>query len=619
MKLGKKIFFTYISILFLVISVFIFKNMVVFANEDVNITPQENPQGDFIEISVSEPFTFLNTDELKELSIYLTDYNKDSKNNFYVIFYDNKENLPALEEKYSKNSKDKTLFINTKDRNLCIWEEDTLFGVFVEDIPYCFDEYSYMFEENNFLDGIKTLIFYETGYSAITKSLNENWIVVADNILELNEEVYNNAENYNKIADPKVHIAFINKKFSRYNGSKVGRFVEHISNDYLNKGEVYYFFNLDTREIASIGTFKDGYDPIILLNRFGVEELKNDNYEGFLNKFFTTFDANKLIAEYEDEKNTQQLETKQAFENAFKFIMFGIFFIFASIILFLILGAIAKTTAKKIQTENEEKKKEYEKFKPDTNRNEPIPVDTLLLSETSDTAFAKEYNENILNSLQKAAGEYSTTKEKPRKIKIEYTDEYLSQLNQKFKNACLLKVCPENFIAFNNLVEKYNELPADKKEKIERKYASKIEGARNKVLSTFKLSSYKKIIEEINSNLSRDKIKENNVFIPDLEKLQKQIEAFEALNEKDEEVISILNVYMPYLKEAINDYNDIFTNKKYKNADTLMVEDLKNNITELINNITQSINDKTKSSIYMDLLNKTSTLEGLNSAIKSNH
>jgi hypothetical protein len=202
------------------------------------------------------------------------------------------------------------------------------------------------------------------------------------------------------------------------------------------------------------------------------------------------------------------------------------------------------------------------------------------------------------------------------KVKIEYTDEYIDNLNSAIICASSFPLDSKNFITFNNLVEKYNKLPENKKEKIERKYISKVESSRNKLLSSFRLSSYKKSLDVLKKEIKNDKIKENDCFIIYLNDLIKQIEDFDKLDVKDVEVENILNIYIPHLQASIDDYNNFFANGYFEENTSKKMQD---NIITLIKNISESILDKTNSKIYWELSKRNSTLEGLNQAIKLNH
>lgn len=568
----------------------------------------------FIDIYNTSELSFLTNEELESLDLLLQNYNEDTKKEFFLILYDDSTILENIKNSYTDED-NKYLFLNLKERNVFILKNDGVIGVLINETPYRFDTYKYLFSEDKFYEGIKTLIFYETNYSDITKSINDNYIFDATNSLSLSTDTYELAKAYNESNTPKVHFAFIDNTYKHF---------EDKITPFFNKDEVFFIINIESRNINAFGFFNDYNNPLTLLNEFGKEDLSNLEFDKFLQDFYTNFDENMLSTQIEERENKIAQENYEHIANVGKIVILGIFLIAFLILILHFLLNFAEELAEEKEEKEKQIKIEQEKFKPSIEKKEPIPVDKLLLKETGDEldSYRKDFNDTVLKTLKESNIPIDyTKKEVPtnKDVKIEYSDEYINQLNNAFKEASAFALDPKNFIYFNNLVEKYKELPIDKKEKIERKYVSKIEASRNKLLSSFRIKTYKKIISEIKSDLKNDKIKENDCFLDDFNNLISQIEIFENLEVKDEEVESILNVYIPYLKTAILEYNNIFTEKKYENAEPKIVEKLKNNIIILINNISESISDKTRSKIYMELLDKNSTIEGLNAALKSNH
>lgn len=479
--------------------------------------------------------------------------------------------------------------------------------------------------EKTAMRALEEAIYNLTGYSILFEMANENDILDTTSSFEISDSTYEKAKTYNENNNQKIHFVFINDNYSyiiKYSGFAIRK------PQILNNKDIFYIIDIKEKTLTSTYDFNyngNTYNPTTILETFGKEKLSALQVNEFLDDFYTNFKLEEVINKENIIQTEKEKETNEKIVSSFYMVFL---FLIATALIIATCSIIIKAFVETNELRKEQKQQEEEKLEelkkvlaPSLDKQEEINMDSLHLEDQNDglDKYRHKFNfimDDMVKGLAPQTKNRIIDKNLLNKVKIEYTDEYVDNLNSAIICASSFPLDSKNFITFNNLVEKYNKLPENKKEKIERKYISKVESSRNKLLSSFRLSSYKKSLDVLKKEIKNDKIKENDCFIIYLNDLIKQIEDFDKLDVKDVEVENILNIYIPHLQASIDDYNNFFTNGYFEENTSKKMQD---NIITLIKNISESILDKTNSKIYWELSRRNSTLEGLNQAIKLNH
>lgn len=427
------------------------------ANENIILSIPVEEIKDFNTDNVNNVYEVLDK-EKEDIKEYLSFVNERSeKYKYFIYLYDTEINKEEIIENIKTNKDFKIIFLNLETKEGKCFDSTTGKERSIKNSTLCIDDLN----AENYKSAFEKMLYFESGISVYNDEISTHFVTDTTNTLEIPENIEEIAFEYSLKNNKEYHFIFVDDAHE-YLG-------DFVLNDTLNKDGVYYVITTSGHIAGGYGNLRGKTSPFVYLSHTELENIKNKNFSTMLENFYLNDTFNEFEAENIEKIDTTVNNVLNMLVTALKTCFnIALIIIFIEIIVTLIfknkdelLTILEKNNLIEKRIENKNVSKKVSTF---TEKMENVIKDDKVVVENEETFEKDVIKEEVKKDVEKESS-----------ISVDF-------LRAQMMEAVNLEPNQLNLLTFEKLLNQYNSLSFQDKNKIERKYASKIENLYNKAL-----------------------------------------------------------------------------------------------------------------------------------------